>query len=248
MSLLNIALVCIAKNEDRYIDEWIDYHLTLGFNRVHIYANDWNYANNSGYVTITNIAGKNQQRNAYNDFIKKYNHEYNWAAFFDVDEFLVLKKHENLQNFLSDYKECQSIGINWAIFGNNGHKKIINNNYSVLSRFTKRSTEKYFTNTFVKNITQLPTKYQQDIHNPDGPWYNLNKKIRFGSFNKPVDWSVAQINHYFTKSDEEFMLKCKRGRADSSEIRMYFQHLDNMNCNAVDDYAARDSYFLRKQY
>lgn len=30
-------LCCIAKNEDNYINEWVEYHLKLGFDRVVIY-------------------------------------------------------------------------------------------------------------------------------------------------------------------------------------------------------------------
>jgi hypothetical protein len=35
-----IALVCIAKDEDLYLQDWIDYHLKLGFDDIHIYQNN----------------------------------------------------------------------------------------------------------------------------------------------------------------------------------------------------------------
>ena len=38
---MNVALVCIAKNEDNYIEEWVNYHLKLGFDKIFIYQNDW---------------------------------------------------------------------------------------------------------------------------------------------------------------------------------------------------------------
>lgn len=37
------AIICIAKNEDLYIDEWIQYHLKIGFDRVFVYQNNWRY-------------------------------------------------------------------------------------------------------------------------------------------------------------------------------------------------------------
>ena len=43
---MKTALVCIAKEEDNYIDEWIKYHLKLGFNDIFVYQNDWRYAGN----------------------------------------------------------------------------------------------------------------------------------------------------------------------------------------------------------
>ena len=41
---MNVALVCVAKNEDNYIQEWIDYNKKLGFDDIIIYQND--YVNN----------------------------------------------------------------------------------------------------------------------------------------------------------------------------------------------------------
>lgn len=38
---MRTALVCIAKNEDNYIDEWIDYHKLAGFDDVFVVQNDW---------------------------------------------------------------------------------------------------------------------------------------------------------------------------------------------------------------
>ena len=38
---MKTALVCIAKNEDHYIDEWIEYYLKLGIDHIFIYQNDF---------------------------------------------------------------------------------------------------------------------------------------------------------------------------------------------------------------
>ena len=40
---MKVALVCIAKNEDLYIDEWIDYHFKLGFDEIFVYQNNWRF-------------------------------------------------------------------------------------------------------------------------------------------------------------------------------------------------------------
>ena len=38
-----IALVTMAKDEDLYLQEWIDYHLKLGFDDIFIYQNNWRF-------------------------------------------------------------------------------------------------------------------------------------------------------------------------------------------------------------
>ena len=52
-----------------------------------------------------------QQMNAYYDCYKKNNLFYDWIAFFDADEYLVLYKDKNIQKFLtsSRYKNCEII-------------------------------------------------------------------------------------------------------------------------------------------
>lgn len=234
---MRTALVCIAKNEDNYIEEWISYNFKLGFDDIFVYANDWHYSSNDNRVKIIKIDGKNKQTIAYNNFLANNNFNYNWAAFFDVDEFLVLKQHDNIKSFLADYNDCNSIGINWAIFGNNNHTTV-DTNYSVLSRFTKRSRETHVTNKHVKSIVKLPSYLYQDIHNVRGSWFNLNKEVRYGPFNEPVDWSVAQINHYFTKSNEEFLIKCNRGRADMEQKRLYNDYMSDLYANDIEDLKA----------
>ena len=39
------------------------------------------------------------------------------------------------------------------------------------------------------------------------------------AFNENYTIDIAQINHYFTKSAEEFIAKARRGRADTGEQR-----------------------------
>jgi hypothetical protein len=40
---MKVAICCIAKNEDNYIDEWIEYHLKLGIDDIHVHQNNWKY-------------------------------------------------------------------------------------------------------------------------------------------------------------------------------------------------------------
>ena len=38
--MLTTALCAIARHEEDYLAEWIDYHLALGFDHIFIYDND----------------------------------------------------------------------------------------------------------------------------------------------------------------------------------------------------------------
>lgn len=40
---MKVNLVAVAKNESRYIGEWLEYHQKLGFNEIIIYDNRWKW-------------------------------------------------------------------------------------------------------------------------------------------------------------------------------------------------------------
>ena len=87
---MKIAIVCIAKDEDHYLREWLDYHNNIGFDDIYVYQNNWSFKEEvPDFVHLIDWPGEVQQLNAYNDFISKFNKEYDWALFIDVDEFFV---------------------------------------------------------------------------------------------------------------------------------------------------------------
>jgi hypothetical protein len=54
--------------------------------------------------------------------------------------------------------------------------------------------------------------------------------------NNPID-DVAQLNHYFVKTKEEFINKINRGRADNGGTRT-IEDFEPHNANEIDDYNA----------
>lgn len=231
---MKVALVCIAKNEDSYIDEWIAYNKKLGFDDIFIYQNNWRWSGESENVNKIEIDGINKQREAYNGFIRNNHSKYDWAAFFDIDEFLVLKKHDDIKSFLLDYEEFPAVGINWILFGDNGHKTI-DGDYSVVKRFTKRQEG---VNQHVKCIVKLSPIVYMDIHNPNSSWVDTHKRINRGPFTKIHTDDIAQLNHYFCKTQEEFQMKCDRGRADTPNSKRSMVEFEPHNINDIEDLLA----------
>lgn len=232
---MRVSLVCIAKNEENYIDEWIKYHLKIGFDNIFIYENNWRFNNSECYnnkILKIPFDGVAMQNNAYNHFIDNNSNNFDWCMFLDVDEFLVLKKHSDIKNFINDYKEYDAIGINWVAFGDNGLNLP---DKGVLKRFTKRQIG---INLHVKSIIKMnPTTRMLCAHNPNIEWIDTNKKIHTGPFNQEGDDSIAQINHYFCKTKPEFLQKVLKGRADTGAFRD-LNEFDHLNCNEIDEYIA----------
>ena len=240
---MRVALVCIAKNEEHYIKEWCDYHLKLGFDQIFIYQNDWVCDLEMKNVIKLTMDGPTKQMEAYNTFIKTYHQEFDWVAFFDVDEFLVLKKHTDVKNFISDYSRHDGIGINWVVFGSNNHEEIIDNNYSLVGRFTKRENG---VDQHVKSIVKMIDVNRLDmyVHNPNRPIVNTNGNLFYGPFNSEKSDDIAQINHYFCKTRKEFEKKINRGRSDTTDFRK-MEEFDLTNKNEVDDFTAYNFYIKK---
>jgi hypothetical protein len=243
----NDAVICaIALHEEPYIDEWIQYHIALGFSHIYLYDNSNDHIlknKNSDKITIIYFPGKTKQMEAYQIFIIQYKKKHQWVAMIDCDEFIVLKKHNTIISFLNEYHDCSAIALNWIMFGTS-HEKTYSNQ-PVTSRFRYCSN---VTNHHIKCIVQL--KY---IHTYPGPHhpslisghiYDTNRNIVNGPFNSLGDSTIACIHHYYTKSEQEFREKIERGRADIPEKRnldelidIHSKNNDTYNSDAWDFYS-----------
>ena len=224
------VLCAIVLNEKPYIDEFVNYHLGLGFSKIVVYDNsesnklrEWQrHEQTSPMVEVIHFPGLNQQGHAYLDcaqsaFNGEFGENKKWAAFFDVDEFLVLKKHEYVDKLLEEHlpKLSGSLSINWAMFNFNG--KLLCDAKPVTKRFGYRDQA---VDPHVKSIVRLedmqmnaePLPHYPHLKN--GNQHDTNGKVFWGPFNKNGPLDVAAIHHYHKKSFGEYVKKRQRGRAD----------------------------------
>lgn len=125
--IMEIAICAIARFENRYIIEWVDYHLSIGFSKIYIYDN-----NREGDERICNVIDptislyrgkvevipwheetKCPQIKAYNDCYNR--NGFDWVA----DEFIIFSPATNIDQFyLNDIgSENDAILFNWRTFG-----------------------------------------------------------------------------------------------------------------------------------
>ena len=229
---MKVALVCVAKSEDYYLDEWLDYNHKIGFDKIIMYQNDWRTDIERPFLEKRIWDGKSVQLPIYNSFLQK-DTEYDWAAFFDCDEFLVLKKHNNIKEFIEEYGPKHPVlSFNWFMFGSWGIEKRTSN--SLLRMFPNRSNNvdqhvKVMVKVDSKNRFQLP-------HNCHKESMDTNGKLFHGPFNPNGPSDVAVLNHYHSKTKEDWMLRCQRGRVDCEiqhDINQWDREVNN-NIDIVD--------------
>lgn len=235
--MVRCALVCITKNEKKYMREFISYYLKLGFRTLFLYDNSSFFELKSLHqppsVNIIRFPGNGRQLLAYKHFLAHYKKQFDYVAFFDSDEFLVLKKHRDIGEFCLEHIPSGAIGVNWYIFGNNGRTHYEED--LVIRRFLKRDKTMH---PLVKTIGKCSDIVNMNIHHPvlkNGQFLNCRKQVLHGPFNTDFDDSITQLNHYCTKSDQEYAWKIMRGRGSVAKRRNYNDLAEYLTLNHVED-------------
>ena len=231
-----LSVVIITKDEAPYLKEWLDYHLLAGVD--HFYFYDWSTDNtreilqpyiNAGIVTYFFYPGRAAQSAAYDDAIKKFRFHSRYMAFIDADEFIFPQDNrgivEVVDELLAEKPYASGLALNWHFFGSS-HQEKADYGRDVIERFVYRAANDNFglnrnipLNSGIKNIVN-PRKiaFFSSAHNMwyfDGN-YTVNEEggIVLQSFNMPVTDKKIVLNHYHTKSREEYIKRANRGAAD----------------------------------
>lgn len=237
----DVVICAIIKQEHAYLQEWVDYHIKLGVGHFYLYDNDEEQPHSlpekyREKVTFIPHHGPVQQMICYNYFIFDYRGKHEWAAFIDVDEFIVLKQHDNIKDFLGDYPHVNALALNWVLFGSSGLE--CKDERGVLQRFVMRQRG---VNPHVKVICRLSQTIAMPMCHTvrlrRGETRDCKGNIVHNEFNPLGDDSIACLNHYFTKSKQEFHEKCARGRADL-HIPRSVHEFHTYDLNEVKDFTA----------
>lgn len=145
------ALVACARWEETTIQEWVEYHKSIGFSHIYLYSNDDDPAalfravapyvyGTDPFVTFLHWPRHGQQIEIYLHFLKTLKHETIWFGFLDIDEFFVLKGVDNIGRFMRDYEtRTDCLYFNWVIYGNSD--KIRREDAPTLTSYLRRSAE-----------------------------------------------------------------------------------------------------------
>ena len=93
-------------------------------------------------------------------------------------------------------------------------------------------------NRWVKSIIKITKNVSMLVHHPNLPIVNTNGNECIGNYNEELLDDIAQVNHYFCKTKEEFLEKCSRGRADSITLKRKTNEFSKHNFNEIEDFTA----------
>ncbi len=258
------AICLIVRNEVRDIAEWIAFHALAGFDTQIIFDN----LSDDGTGEVIKAAGRlhdvryhrwdnttqSSQPAAYEAACAAYKLEFDWIAFVDSDEFLMLTHGGTVNLFLDRFTEWSGIALHWAIYGADGHEDFPEG--LVLESFLRRAPPPFLPARHVKSIVRPgfvnrclnPHCFDlrghrlgsyADAQGRSMAWWPAPELggILPGLSMAPPDYSVARINHYFTRSRAHWAAKLRRGYPSDVAIRKAAE-FDTYNRNEVEDRTA----------
>ena len=239
------AVICaIAKNENAYINDWVNWHLRIGFDHIYLFDNNespsdyvGNFIDEIDKVTIydvNDIREENLQTKCYNKFYLENRDEFDWCLFCDIDEFL--SGVNDIKHFLCDEKfSCfDQIRITWKTFSDGD---MIERDMSIpVYKAFKHISDNEKLNRQAKPIIRgslrgisISPHRGIRINSTDGKIGNLRSCLPSGKncttseiMTEEVDGDISGevvfINHYRTKSLSEFIIQ-KLGRGNACSLK-----------------------------
>jgi hypothetical protein len=233
-----IAIVVCVKDEGAYIGEWVLFHQAVGVRHFIVYDNGstddtcaiLRQTLSPDALTIVPWAGRmtygederflDCQVVAFAHAILNFGGAFRRMAFIDADEFLLPKKGTTIEGVLVPTQNFPNISLPWHMFGTNGHKTKPEG--PVLLNYTKRSADplgrrEHSTNfkcivdpceVVEVSIHQFKTREFGDLTVNDGGHRFTRRGRKSAAF---YSNQFLQLNHYYSKSEEEVQAKIQRG-------------------------------------
>jgi hypothetical protein len=210
-----------VRAEDAFIDEWLAYHRLLGVAHFLIYDDDPRQhlrgllAPHAAYITVFNWSdfanfkvGRNRQTQAYEHAVTKSHTA--WIAFIDIDEFIVLRQHLSIGDFLSSFDDVAGVALTWHMFGHNGY--FVDPPGLITEALTKRQR-------LPGNMKKLIARREMILAVRGAHVCKMSRPKSIVDANHRLytpehyrgKTHLAHINHYFCRSFETWMRRVTRG-------------------------------------
>ena len=244
-----VCICTLGKKENRYIREFVEHYKKYGIDKIYLYDNNnidgerfeevINEYIEEGFVEIIDFRGKiRPMYRIMNHCYRKNYKNYNWLIFFEIDEYIYLKDFNNIKLFLNNsrFNNCQKVQLNWIFHTDNN-----------LLHYENRTLKERFPDILpslrgkkrdgligIKTILRghIPDiKINQKLKSCDGFG---NPKEHLGIETNNSDLEYYYIDHYYSKSTEEFINKLNKGDAlfidnRMDRIKTYFSQNDVTN-------------------
>jgi len=220
--------VCLRfRDEERFLEEWLDYYRAAGVNHFFLYNNFSTDGyrevlrpyQERGQVTLIVWPRVPASPGAENDCIARTRGRFDWVGFVDADEFVVVRDGRSIPDFLDEFGDVPAVALHWYYFGSNGHEQRPHD--WVIRAYTRRAAHpNHHFKVFVR-----PERVTRNRNSHNFYYRGAHCAVRedrrrvFGSMASPASAQRAWINHYYCKSLQDYLERAaRRSTLDKSGI------------------------------
>lgn len=216
---MNVALCLFHKDENSYLPEWLDHHRAIGVKHFYIYDNESEVkpTDLGDDVTVVDFRGDylGKQMKAYYYCLQSFGKKHDFIGFIDTDEFIMEARKGLFLEVLSTLQYHGNLALSWRMFGSDGKKTRPKTTHV-------KAYKKWIPNDHIKSI--INARISHGV--PRNPHYFEGRGRTFNENGEQVLSAIVThtsqkvwINHYFTRSEQEWEEKIKRGRGDGAGRR-----------------------------
>lgn len=222
---MKIALCLFHKDENSYLKEWLDHHRAKGVSFFYIYDNgSKEVPQNEKDVMIIDWSKDQEigkQMRAYFHCYSTFKRLYSWLGFIDTDEFI----QGDLVGLLTSAGKAGQVSISTRLFGSNGREKRPKKQVGAYGSC-------WIPNNHVKSFVNCNSHMRGVPRDPHwfpmvGVSVDVIGQPCLGAIHPHNDAPVV-IDHYYTRSRQEWAEKCERGRGDGAGHRT-MEEFDQFN-------------------
>ncbi|MEM7710145.1 MAG: glycosyltransferase family 92 protein [Pseudomonadota bacterium] len=268
-----LAVVTMVRDEGAHIADWASFHLRAGVRKLIVYDNGsidgtadiLRAAVPPENLTLMPWAGAyvddrtdivlDRQCVAYSHAVMNFGPAFERLAFLDADEFLFpIDGHPDLMTAIGAVGGHAGIAVPWAMFGTNGHGE--RPDLPVWEAYTRRAAVPEGVLDNIKSIVDPAEIIAVGVHSCITRSLGRHVAVGDGTLLDPLaprrEGALAsrnlQLNHYYTRSSEEFEAKIQRGPGGSADTDRYRRrlrktwtliHADTIEDRAILDFIAR---------
>jgi hypothetical protein len=258
-----LSIAAIFKDEAPYLAEWIEFHRLVGVEHIYLYDNG--STDNpaavlapfvrQGFVTIVPWAAfdvvSSPQLLQWAHAIANFGPDFRWMATIDIDEFLFPVEGDTLRKTLAAYEDLPAVAVPWIMFGFSGHETkpdgLVIANYTMRAPFPPPpERDNIFKWKAILQPSEVVTVCALQALEFRGGLIGggfdenriiLDEQTRYTTARTA---NVLRINHYVTRSREEFAAKMAKSSAmlqaglAAQRRRQKFAEMSNAD-NVYDD-------------
>jgi hypothetical protein len=232
-----LGIAAIMKNEAPYLKEWIEYHRLVGVEKFYLFDNEssdntkevlepYIQSGEVEHIYFPGVGVKNQIR-CYSEAVRRFRNKVKWLAVIDIDEFIVPATKSKIIEVINNIerelwrkrrKKLFGFAVRWVPYGYDRHYKRPDG--LVIENFRKHG-DPIMLSKSIFNPRAAIHAAPSAVHTP------VYLDLSFGvtecgennPWKAPVSINEIRINHYVTKSYEEYTQKMLRNKTGFPETR-----------------------------